>query len=328
MNNFSLQNKKVLLIMPIFYDYHNLIKHQLIDYGATVSFYPERKINYLFTFYNNFNQKLLRNYQEKHYNSILKEVDNNKFDYLFVIRGFMLPEFFLEKIKKINPNIKMIMSQWDAERENPYFHLINSFDKVFSFDYEDCKQNQKLIHRPLFFSKDVEKFKQDNQKIIYDYFFMGAYIPERYNAILKFKNFIKDRNLSAKLFVYIPFTTYVKEKIKGKKLDMEILSTTPLDRNTYLKLLSSSKVMVDVSNENQTGLAMRVIEAVGAEKKIVTSNKFIINEKFYNESTVQLFSLKDFSLDESFLKSKKVNEVDVNYYSLKNWVKEHFLDLD
>ena len=177
-NNFNLQNKKVLLIMPVFYNYHNLIKHQLIDYGAKVSFYPERKDSYLFTFYNNFNQKLLRNYQEKHYNSILEEVDNSKFDYLFVIRGFMLPEFFLEKIKKINPNIKMIMSQWDAERENPYFHLIKSFDKVFSFDYEDCKQNQKLIHRPLFFTEDVEKYKQDNHKIIYDYFFMGAYIAD------------------------------------------------------------------------------------------------------------------------------------------------------
>ena len=125
------------------------------------------------------------------------------------------------------------------------------------------------------------------------------------NVILKFKNLIKDRNLSSKLFVYIPFKTYIKEKIKGKKLDMEILSTTPLDRNNYLKLLSSSKVMVDVSNHNQTGLAMRIIEAIGAEKKILTSNKFIINEKFYNESTVQVFSLKDFSLDESFLNSKK-----------------------
>lgn len=324
----DLEKKKILLIAPVFYQYHIIIIDELKKFGADVLFFPERKDNYLFTFYNNFNKSELRRYQNKHYNSILKDIEGEEIDILFVIRGFMLPEFFVQKLKQRNIKLKTVMSQWDANKENPYFHLVGTFDRVLSFDYEDCLLNKQLLYRPLFYTQEVIDHKENNNELIYDYFFMGAYISERYEAMLSLKKAVKGNKFRAKIFMYIPFKTYVKERIKGKVFDKEIISTKPLDRKSYLELLSRTKVVVDVSNKNQSGLAMRVIESIGAGKKILTNNKFIVRERAYNETRVSLFNIKeDFEINETFLNSEIKNEIDNEYYSLKSWLEAHFKDL-
>lgn len=47
-----------------------------------------------------------------------------------------------------------------------------------------------------------------------------------------------------------------------------------------------SKAIIDISSPNQTGLPFRIIEAIGANKKIVTTNKNVMQESFYDPKRI------------------------------------------
>ena len=102
----NLSNKKILFIGPVFHDYHSAIIKKLEELDAEVSFYPERKYNVTFKLFNTFCKSLLTRYQQKHYSEIIDKVKNSEFDYLLVIRGYMMPVSFLEKIKMLFPKMK------------------------------------------------------------------------------------------------------------------------------------------------------------------------------------------------------------------------------
>lgn len=315
-----LNNKKILFIGPVFHDYHHLIKEKLTLLGADVTFFPERRYGFIFKIINNFFNKKLKKYQFNHYNHIFEEVDVSEFDYLFVVRGYMLSPEFLLKFKEKNKNAKMIMYQWDSDRANPFSHLLNYFDATYSFDFEDCRINPSLNYLPLFFSDDISKeniIPMKDKK--YDFFFMGWYFPERYDAVLKFNDFAIKNNFSIKCFLYLPFTSYIKEIIKGKKINNQIISLKPMQRKEYLSILNNSKVMVDVSNPMQTGLAMRVIEALALNVKILTSNYNIKDDaQIFSQDYISFLNENEPIINESFLISETNSSTKL--LSLKDWL--------
>lgn len=322
-----LKNKKILFIGPQFYNYHLLILEKFKFFGCDVTFFSEKNNNLLFSILNNTSKKLLRKYQVYHYNKILKRILNKNFDYLYIIRGFMMPISFLNKLKAIHPNIKVIMYQWDSNKTNEYFQIVSHCDSVFSFDYEDCRLNSKIQYLSLFFTDDITEYRNYKSEIKYDFLFMGSYLPERYDAFLKVREILSNNNIKFKLFMFIPKTTYLKEIIKGKKFDMNIISFKPLNRKDYLYLLFSSKVIIDVSNNGQSGLAMRVIEALGANKKVLTSNLNITKENFYNSKRVRIFDTSSNKFPIDFLDVNLEDEF-FDDYSLNNWLLFQFRSIN
>lgn len=315
-----LNNKKILFIGPVFHDYHLLIKENLILLGAEVTFFPEREYGFIFKIINNFFNKNLKKHQNNHYSQIFKQFDVSNFDYLFVIRGYMLSAEFLTEFKNKNRKAKTIMYQWDSDRTNPFSHLLNYFDIKYSFDFEDCRLNPSLKYLPLFFSDDISKgsiIPVKDKK--YDFFFMGWYFPERYEAVLKFNDFAIKNKFNIKCFLYLPFTSYIKELIKGTKINNQIVSLKPMSRKEYLNILKNSKVMVDVSNPNQTGLAMRVIEALALNTKILTNNYNIKNDtQIFSEDYISFLNENEPTINESFLISETNSSVKL--LSLKEWL--------
>ena len=300
--NKYLRDKKVLFIAPIFHSYHTAIIQKLRMAGAEVFFAPERKYGILFKVLNNFFPRKLKTYQRKHYQRILKNFISEKFDYLLVIRGFMMTEEFLKEFKVNNPGSKTIMYQWDSERTNPFSHLVPIFDKTCSFDFKDCENVSNVHYLPLFYIDDVkDAAAQLNKRTVYDFFFMGWYFPERYAAILIFRDYAEKQRWKLKAFLYMPFTTYVKERFRGVKIDHSIISFKQMSRKEYLSILCTSKVMVDVSNPNQTGLAMRIIEAFACGAKVLTNNRRLIEDKLYISSNVCFFDDKSPSIDDESL---------------------------
>lgn len=279
--------KNILFIAPCFHGYEQHIINKLIEKNYNVSFYPERTYDFWFKCANHISESVLEKKQYNHYMNILKSTEGFHFDYLFVIRGYKIPADFLRGFRKNNPESQMIMYQWDSNFTNPFSGVIQYFDIVYSFDYRDCKE-LSINYLPLFYTDDVlsSEYTEDFSS---DFFFMGTYIPERYSALKHFKEKIKETPYKLNSFIYITKTSHLKEIFKGNKLDRSIISTCHMDRKTYLAMLHSTKVMVDVSNNGQTGLAMRIIEALTLKKKVMTSNPYIKEEPFYNPDNIFVF---------------------------------------
>lgn len=320
----NLTDKRILFIGPVFHDYHTAIIEKLKNAGAEVEFFPERKYGITFKLTNNLFNSRLALHQERHYREILKATMDRKYDYLFVIRGFMLPQIFIDAFRKRNSGARTIMYQWDSNRTNPFVHLINSFDKVYSFDFEDCENHPQITYLPLFYTDDVKQVAEQQRKHEeFDFFFLGSYFPERYAATINFRRYAEEKGWMLKAFLYIPFTSYIKERLKGVKLDHSIVSFKHMPRQQYLEILSKSRVMVDVSNPRQTGLAMRIIEAFACGTKVLTNNYRLKEDKLYTPEYVAFFNDKMPEIDESFVVSRpKLEKIGV--VSIGEWSRQIF----
>jgi len=318
-----IKEKNILFICPKFHNYEDMIKDQLMEFGAAVDFYAERSYGIDFNIINNFFKGYLMSYQKRHYERILRKIQYKHYDYLLVIRGFMLPQSFLREFKRLNPDSKTIMYQWDSQRTNSFCHLNKSFDMVKTFDFKDS-EDLNIPYLPLFYTKDVQAYQLLDKVYDYDFFFMGFFFKERYEAILRFKDYCNENGYKLMPFLYMPFSTRLKYFLKGKRLDRSIVSFKHMNRIDYLNILSKSRVMVDVSNSRQTGLAMRVIESLACNTKIATNNTFFERDENIKQSgMVFLFNLQNITIDRKFL-NKGFESSNKLVLSLEEWTKKLF----
>jgi hypothetical protein len=97
-----------------------------------------------------------------------------------------------------------------------------------------------------------------------------------------------------------------------------------MDRADYLKILAATRIMVDVSNPRQTGLAMRVIESLACKTKIVTNNRYFEKDVVVkNSGMVSLFNLSDIIITDEFFEIAFNNDEKV-VDSIDEWLTKIF----
>ena len=99
-----------------------------------------------------------------------------------------------------------------------------------------------------------------------------------------------------------------------------------LSHQEILKLFSISNVIIDFPSSFQSGLTMRTFETLGAGKKLITSNKNIINEPFYNPQYINIIDPDNLYLDINFIKntpSTSMREI-MKEYSIENYIYKLF----
>ena len=92
-----------------------------------------------------------------------------------------------------------------------------------------------------------------------------------------------------------------------------------------MKLIySESRCVLDSPQDGQIGLTIRVIEALGARKKLITTNEDIINYDFYTEENIYVYDGKSFDFNAPFFTKpyRQINQDIYEKYSLRNWLRE------
>jgi hypothetical protein len=323
-NKHLLDNKTILLIAPFYYGYQKQIFGKLKEFGANVIMFPELKFNVIYSIFLRCPKRLFFLYQNMHYDIIINRIKNiSVIDYLFVIKGHKMPDTFVDKIKCFHPNITTIMYQWDSQERYPYIHLKNKFDKIFTFDYDDSRQ-YGITYLPLFFSDDIYTVRTDVKiKKKHDYFLLATYSHERYSILLKLLE--KNSHCKFKAILYIPIRMFVKEILKGEKINLKLISLRIIKRKSFLKYLTESCCIVDITYTDQSGLPMRVIEAAGALLPILSTNKNIANE-FQNKIPVAIIDTDSNFNDLRYLMSDKINISLIDNYSLTSWIEKIFIE--
>lgn len=321
----SLQGKRVLFIGIGFYDYENIIKENLEKYGAIIDFYLEQP-NYLLNgLYGKIINKLKyrKNIIKKHHKKILKETKLKKYDLVFVLKGENLTTDFIKALKLQQEKAIFIMYQWDSlNRVSNALDMIPYFDKVFSFDRLDCQKYEKLEFRPLFFrkSKEVEII---NPK--YDLVFIGWLHADRMDLIKNIEKNCKTKNIKTFFYLYTGIKTYINFLLKKQSQNLYI---KPLNYSNVQDLHFNTKVILDLPHPFQNGLTMRTIEAIGANKKLITTNQDIKNYDFYDENNICIIYKENIEIKNSFFKKpyKKISDEIKDKYSLDKWINDIFRD--
>ncbi len=330
----KLNNKSILFFSVQTFNLEKEIIKKLEEFGAIVDYYDERPSN------NNFAKGIIRikrslyKYKiDSYYQNILSITKKKKYDFLFVNKGEVIPEVFLEEFKKNHPECVFIFYTWDSFVNNRHaITILKYFDKKFTFDSDDAVK-YNINFRPLFFLDAYKNVKDNtNQNVEYDLLFLGTAHSDRYNISNKLVNLCKINGLKTFCYYFMHGRlVYFYKRIFDKtfkEFDYKKLSFTSLKLNEILTLYKKSNVILDINHPGQKGLTMRTFESIGSEKKLITTNSEIIKYQFYNPNNIFILDRNDIKLDLAFF-NKKYEHLSSEIYersSIEGWLKCLFLE--
>jgi hypothetical protein len=345
----NIKNKKILFIAFPFFNYEYLIKKELENLGADVDYFPGKFHTedfhdnpHLLSAFISFicNPKYKRNYTRELYCFI--ESKNKIYDILFVIQTYPASEELIQKLKIANSQFKSYIYFWDSFSLFKNSSKIKYFDYSFSFDKNDCKRHKKLIHLHGFYPH-IEN--NGNENIIYDWSYIGSVYPMssyRIDFINKLIKNSKEQNLSfyARLkyynieiqnsgflklvrklyqFIFHPKAINFYRKI-NKYSSMGFLYTDTITLETVMKIQNQSKCVIDINYRNRTGITFQCFPIIARNKKLITTNKSIVHESFYNPNNILVIDEKKPEIDMEFIQ-KPCIPVDISYLRIDNWLK-------
>jgi hypothetical protein len=319
----SLKGKKVLFIGVRIHDYEKKIIFSIEQLGASVTF---------FQIYSR--SLLLQKWLSKVYNIDRKKrvyysklLTYKGFDYVLVIQGFQIDTHYYDQLKMNNPTAKFINYHWDSLKESyQYLHIINYFDKVYSFDPHDCKKYEEIKYLPLFYINEYSVLRS-NSEFVYediDVLFIGSWRnKERYRTIRLIKEYCRNNQIEFYSYLYVNWKTFIRSLFRFYYMKNAKLKS--LKHPEIVDFFKRSKVIIDLPSSFQQGLTMRTFETLGAGKKLITTNVHIKNEPFYDESYIKLIDLNDLDINKDFINNKNYKiDPTINNFTIQSFVNALF----
>ena len=324
--------KKILFISAKFFGYEVEIKKKLESFGSEVDYYDERpKNDFLTKALIRVNRNLLAKKNSQYYNEIIEETKNRNYDYVFIIKGEVISESNLNKLKEYHPHAKFILYMWDALSYTPNSKKIKYlFDQVLTFDLKDSLTYSDMKFRPLFYIDDYKQLASKKTMKDIDVLFVGTVHTDRFTILKKIEDQLTSSGINYYFYKYYPskFLFYLKRIFDAdlRRHGKKELQFKALRKEDVLELYSRSKVIVDIERPKQNGLTMRTIEVFGAKTKLITTNQSIEKYDLYDPKNIQIINRDNPVIDLEFL-LMAYQEAQANIYrrySIDEWLFELF----
>lgn len=330
----GLKNKRILYISVKTFNYELEIANKLRELGAIVDYFDERPSNSVLTKgIIRLKPSFIKSNIDTYYNSILKIIEGEKYDFFFLVKGEAIPSFFLAKLKSLQKNCSFIYYTWDSfENNSNALSILHFFDKKLTFDPLDAERF-KLEFRPLFYIDKYMMIKNIN-KSKYKMLFIGTAHSDRYRISNEVVNWCRKHNFTTFTYYYIQskLVYFFKSKFdfSFKNFDYKKLNFKSLSVDEIIKYYKDSSIILDINHPNQRGLTMRTFEALGAGKKIITTNKEIKKYSFYDPKNIFVIDREIIKLEKAFFESKfnTISEVILTEMSITGWIKSVFIKND
>jgi hypothetical protein len=284
------EGKKIILTITPDVELYKCFEDNLKAIGFrvfTISYYRKFKYKNLTDQFVNILKKIFFN--DKLYKKKLVKIHNNEeikklisktseADYSLTIRADLFDVESLKKIIKLGR--ENYAYQWDGLSRFPEVKkLITLFDKFYVFDEKDLIINNKT-HLATNFYFDCYQTLFNKKDIEYDFYTLCNY-DKRINKIISIYEILNEKGYKLKLILYS------KPKKHLKKYSYITFIQEPISYYENLKNVANSKNLIDIQNSSiHNGLSFRVFEALGYNKKLITTNSNILNYDFYNKNNI------------------------------------------
>jgi len=320
-------NKRVLYIAPRFFGYEEEIKNEFIRRGALVDMLPDRIFaSTLMTGVTKLQPGLVSKSATRLYLKKLGEFNRASYDLIFIVNGQTLSTEFLSYLKKTFPQAKYLLYLWDSlENRKSVLNSLDCYDRVCSFDMIDVKK-YSLVYRPLFFSSSFTRNAYDHEAE-YDISFVGTAHTDRYKIVNRVSSELADNtrhlwylHLQAKWV----FWYYKLCNPYFKNAEMSEFNFSSLSKSEVGAIFNASKSILDIEHPQQNGLTMRTFETLGCEKKLVTTNKNVMDSDFYRSGNILVVDRESPKVEKEFLRRPYQSLPQALYerYALAGWMDE------
>lgn len=293
----------ILFIAPKFYGYYLDIKEAFKRQGFNAIWYSDQlEMNY----YYSFKKKLFKNSFMKRMNqyidSIINENKGMKFKKIIIILGYDFTKGMVERVKKNFPHAETIYYTWDSVATYPnIITFINCFDRVYSFDDEECKK-YGFQFLPLFY---VRRLQAETTK--YDYSGVMSYFPNKDKNLRMILDAVP-KDATSKLHLYVKskiYFLYLKLVYHDfVTIGINDISTEKLSKSDTLQVFSESKAVIDCPLVTQHGLTIRTFEVLSNGVKLITTNKNIKLYDFYTSENIFIVDEKTSIIPKAFFESQ------------------------
>ncbi len=204
-------------------------------------------------------------------------------------------------------NQRIIVWYW-----NPVFRCVSPKKikglgcELWSFDLEDC-QKYGLNFNTTYYFKDLKLPVSFSKE--YDVFFCGIN-KGRKKQLNEIQTILAKNGITS--FIYL--------------VDEELPVSERLPRmpyNEYLKKLSMANAILDVLQDGQEGMTLRVMESLFFNKKLITNQSSIAKEDFYNSNNIFIIGKDDWNNIKDFMNKPviKTPEEVLDKYDFFTWLK-------
>lgn len=207
-------------------------------------------------------------------------------------------------IHQINPQARIIYWYWNPVNSRTLPSLVTDSDVEFwTFDKGD--QEKYNMNFNIQYYSGIENVKKTELKN--DIYFIGHDKGRRQ----KIDNILE------------------KVKTSNLKYRADILSDGSknyIPYDTVKKRVLESHAILEVNQQGQKGYTLRALEALFLEKKLITTNKSIINEDFYSPNNIFVVDIDDWERLPIIIRSPYDKEVNhfKNEYDVNKWFSNFF----
>ena len=237
-------------------------------------------------------------------------INNNNFDNYIVYDARASVEY-LKWLRENHPKARIILFYDNpvANTEVNVNQLNKKICECWSFDYDDCKKYGLRYNSEFYFEELVCK----ERPIRHDIMFLGK-DKGRYDRLVELEKKFADLGLTMYLHI-VP-----DSKLSANKKDRY---RAGVSYPRLLEIVSESRVLLDILQDDQVGLTLRNMEAVFNGKKQITDNPAIRKYNFYSTDNVFVLGEDDFSKLKEFVRtpSSGYDREIVNYYTFDEWIK-------
>ena len=219
------------------------------------------------------------------------------FDFFISVVGIDIPPFVFEELCRCNPQIRKVLYLYDRiEGVYQIDRFFKYYDEVFSFDKGDCKQFN-LSFLPIYWIPTTTS----DADLKYDIFAFASYSELKQDRTVLFSKLkaIANKN-KYRYFIKLYDKTYglnkaefiLKSLVKWllrrntltlRDITMGLITGKSVKPEKYRQLINQSRVVFDTQAPYQDGLTARFMWALGAGKKIITTNPHISTYDFYDK---------------------------------------------
>lgn len=328
----SLTGKRILFIASTFFNYEKLIKQELERQGAKVTYYDERPDNgFLTKSLIRIDRRLLARKTNHYYDKIIESTKSITYDYVLIVRGEGISVDRIRKLKKSQPNAIFNLYLWDSIHYSPNAKtIIPEFDNAYSFDRVDADNNPEIKFLPLFYGTEFERSAEWTKTKPFDACFIGTIHTDRYKVLEKIIDNLESNGRSVFIYCYYPskLLYYIRSLFDPgfRNFAKKHVTFSGMALPDVVDRIGESRAVIDVNRPHQLGLTMRSIEAVGAQRKLITTNKDIANYDIFEKSSVLIVDRNTPTIEDSFFEGESIPfPYDVREkYSVSAWINNIF----
>lgn len=267
--------RKLAIVGPSFFGYLETLQKGFRGRGINTQFFDERWSN---TVISKMKLRFLpksfsRAQAQRHHCAIYENIVEQGTTHVLVISSELFPVELLRALQA--KGIQIIAYCFDSFTNKPHMREITAMaDAAASFDPEDCK-DADLTYIPLYSNLQINADQTPFKDREIDFLYFGTLHSNRPYWISRAKMICEKRGWSGQFLLYFhnKVLWYLRFAFHPSVWKLgHSLSTQPFPSTYLTQATMKSKVVVDIHHPDQTGMTMRVFEALSCGCVVVSTN--------------------------------------------------------